>query len=712
MAANEELLKRLEEQRVAYLEILRQVKDSLEPTSGSPIFTDLPDLPNIDAGRKSFSVHTDPRGKRTSYPFPSTIADESTLSDESDEELDDYFVQQPLPSQSFDHEHLRNHIKTYSWDRFGRQILSTLITDRGRLKQPYLFPNTDGPAEDRSHYSHYDVFDVGTDGAPLLVETAGTESGKSKASQIWHSIKNLNAASKTTKAVGRITIAREPAPILFAALHLTMNSHFPMDEIFRCLVESDGSHASMFRSFDEDPRKQRSFIFNFEYYTIIGEDCKPMSWQLSDRHTKSSDSHIPLTRCSAVVALSLHGTPIRRVRNPARRAKTKHGYVYDTFAPWQVLNIQCYPDWRATVDGHDSTKHYVNGPEAFLATLLTEYRDAQKRFEEIYQRITKLITPGLDFLFNEELREVRLFEDKDFTWTRRYFWAHQTLGAMNDSIKAMIDMFEDTFTEEVWEGNHKTLWPLLDEELPRNAFWKKRMRTYRHAFEKEIRELRVVIDENNARRHEIKSLRDQLYSGTSVLESRKSVELGEITILQGHNIKLLTLVNMLFLPMMFVTSVFGMTNMPTEQHYWAFGITLATVTIPFFLLIGSLNSTSGMKWWGDRWRTVEVLCKRAFRRKKKRSELSLVEDKDPNEVMRTRSTSTLEGMALRLGRPPGMIVLDRQPSNEPNVNEQAKIDAKRGIIASKSKKEETKIEEGSTKASTMSIDPPSRVVDL
>lgn len=45
------------------------------------------------------------------------------------------------------------------------------------------------------------------------------------------------------------------------------------------------------------------------------------------------------------------------------------------------------------MDSHDSTKHYVNGPEAFLHTLLAEFKDAEKRFEEIYNKITKLITP-------------------------------------------------------------------------------------------------------------------------------------------------------------------------------------------------------------------------------------------------------------------------------------------------------------------------------
>ena len=57
------------------------------------------------------------------------------------------------------------------------------------------------------------------------------------------------------------------------------------------------------------------------------------------------------------------------------------------------MNIQCYPDHKHSMDSHDSTKHYVNGPEAFLHTLLAELKDAEKRFREINVRITRLVTP-------------------------------------------------------------------------------------------------------------------------------------------------------------------------------------------------------------------------------------------------------------------------------------------------------------------------------
>lgn len=50
------------------------------------------------------------------------------------------------------------------------------------------------------------------------------------------------------------------------------------------------------------------------------------------------------------------------------------------------------------MDSHDSTKHYVNGTEAFLHTLLAELKDAESRFMEINVRITKLVTPEVNNL--------------------------------------------------------------------------------------------------------------------------------------------------------------------------------------------------------------------------------------------------------------------------------------------------------------------------
>ncbi|KAF1968042.1 hypothetical protein BU23DRAFT_572720 [Bimuria novae-zelandiae CBS 107.79] len=591
------------------------------------------------------------RDDRPSHAF----ADSSTLSDTEDEEDESYFVQGELPSKSFDHEHLREHLKNHDWKEYGREILAPIIADPGKLsKQPHLFHLGPGGPEDRSHYSHFQVYDVGPEGVVELIETSGShgQNNMSRAAEIWHSIRNIgNTTEKPT--VGRITIAREPSPILFGALHLTLNDTFDMDELFRHLVRTEASSAHMERAYEVDQKHQKTFFFNFEYYTVVGEDCKPMDWQRADKDGDSSSSHLPLSRCSAVVALALYDDKPRRIRNRGRRAKTQYGWVQDIWSPWQVLQLECFSDWRATPDTFESGHRYLNGPEAFLHALLTEYRDARKRYDEIYKRITLMITPEIGFLFDAALRDQRLFEDKTFTWTRRYFYAHQTLGNINDSIKSMIDSFEDTFTDDVWEGKSKTLWPLF-EESPRNDHWKRRLRTLRLQFEREMKELRTLIRENNERRHEIESLQDHLFSGTSIQESRKSVELSDITVQQGRNIKLLTIVNLFFMPLTFVTSVFGMTNMPGHPStFWPFAATLVAVCIPFFSLIGFLSTDFGYGIWVKKtkqlWRWL---------RPKPKPTVEAEETFKPNPVNRTLSTE--EGMRLRMGSQAGAVQTRRE----------------------------------------------------
>ena len=92
------------------------------------------------------------------------------------------------------------------------------------------------------------------------------------------------------------------------------------------------------RNFDADTRHQRSFAFKFDYFTIVGENVQPMPWQRSDAPAKLLDrpyDHIPISRCSSVVALSLSGESVRTLKNASRKKKKHHteGYVYDPWAP-------------------------------------------------------------------------------------------------------------------------------------------------------------------------------------------------------------------------------------------------------------------------------------------------------------------------------------------------------------------------------------------
>ena len=150
------------------------------------------------------------------------------------------------------------------------------------------------------------------------------------------------------------------------------------------------------------------------------------------------------------------------------------------------------------------------------------------------------------FMFDAKLREKLLFEDKYFTYSRRYFWAFNTLGVINDGIKSMRSQYTTTFTKDFWAGRHQTLWPHPEPDSAAGRRYADRMDVLRQELESAVKELQEMHDKNERTRTEIGSLREQLFSGSSVKESRRAIE-------QGDNIKILTGVSMIFLPLTFVT---------------------------------------------------------------------------------------------------------------------------------------------------------------
>lgn len=148
-------------------------------------------------------------------------------------------------------------------------------------------------------------------------------------------------------------------------------------------------------------------------------------------------------------------------------------------------------------------------------------------------------------MFSPRLRDKLLFEDSHFTYSRRYFWAYNTLGVINEGIKSMRAAYLSAFTKDFWAGRHPTLWPHPSPDSPDGRDYAARMDALRQELESAVAELQVTHDKNEGTRTEIRSLREQLFSGSSVKESRRGVE-------QGDNIKILTSVSMIFLPLTFV----------------------------------------------------------------------------------------------------------------------------------------------------------------
>ena len=229
----QEMLRKLADDREAYISTLTRAEDVLTQALTAAAGIKVTPRPTSERNR---------RNTGTTLEVESVQNGSSTVLD-SDSETDDdesLFVQETLPPESYDEQGLRDHIKEYEWTQAGRNILGDILTRSPPAEKESLFPRAVGSAPDRSHLTHYSIFDAGSDGAPLAIRPLGTRdtTATSRATAIWENIKKTNAdPARQRLAVGRITILREPSPILFAALHYTMNKHFDVDGLFQLLID-------------------------------------------------------------------------------------------------------------------------------------------------------------------------------------------------------------------------------------------------------------------------------------------------------------------------------------------------------------------------------------------------------------------------------------------------------------------------------------------
>ena len=80
----------------------------------------------------------------------------------------------------------------------------------------------------------------------------------------------------------------------------------------------------------------------------------------------------------------------------------------------------------------------------------------------------------------------------------------------------------------------------------------------------------------------------QLFNASAVLEARNAIK-------QGENIRILTIISMVFLPAGFVTSIFGMQILPASTGLLTFAIVMPTVCIPtYFIMLSFFGSTVGV----------------------------------------------------------------------------------------------------------------------
>ncbi|KAL8745135.1 MAG: hypothetical protein Q9190_002693 [Brigantiaea leucoxantha] len=322
------------------------------------------------------------------------ISDDEDLSSGDTDEM--CFSNRTLPPEVKMDDDFFEHLRTHAWDEQCRVILNHYLTDESPLITGWLFNETLPNKDKIAQQTQVSLYVVGRNGIMVPYRSCS----EAKFPLIWHQIRDTNTDPvNILQAVGKIIVFQEPTPSLFAATHFALNSHFDMDGLFRILCDESPTKAYMEGCFDSDPRRQSSFVFAFKYHTVIGGDRCPMDWQGANRERLNDfEGIVNISTCSCVISLSLTGQPLATLfKNRKARGRINEqeilGRVFDPFAPWRVLSIQCFPDWKSTVDKDYENRRFTNGPDAFLDVILTGYRDAYRRLRDISERVSVLTAP-------------------------------------------------------------------------------------------------------------------------------------------------------------------------------------------------------------------------------------------------------------------------------------------------------------------------------
>ncbi|PMD29545.1 hypothetical protein L207DRAFT_574145 [Hyaloscypha variabilis F] len=181
----------------------------------------------------------------------------------------------------------------------------------------------------------------------------------------------------------------------------------------------------------------------------------------------------------------------------------------------------------------------------FIALALRSAADSWRR---LLGELERTVSDGNAYLSPIELQNSFFVEDDSYSNSRKYFWAIRVITefikALNDSIdqwrfyrEARVEPFLEPKAEH-----------FVDVENLGRAWYSVA------AADKEASaaclELVGVKHNLEARLEEIKVMRDGLFNASAVIESRASTRLGE-------NVKLLTYMTILFLPLAYCTSVWS-----------------------------------------------------------------------------------------------------------------------------------------------------------
>lgn len=178
------------------------------------------------------------------------------------------------------------------------------------------------------------------------------------------------------------------------------------------------------------------------------------------------------------------------------------------------------------------------------------------RWQQAIEAVNSCIHTSSDIIFAADHLDL-LSDDPQFSRSKTYFWALQAYKMFDEKLTITIATWTDFRENKLrWVNDGK----FTDEDWTQN-----------------VGQIQKSIDELHNKRHfirskseEVRHLREGLFGASSLFDSRTAVR-------QGDNIRLLTWITILFLPLTFCTSIFGMQVVLPNLPIHVFVVTMPCV---------------------------------------------------------------------------------------------------------------------------------------
>lgn len=208
---------------------------------------------------------------------------------------------------------------------------------------------------------------------------------------------------------------------------------------------------------------------------------------------------------------------------------------------------------------------------AFLAWIANSMRHVVARWQGAIVAVDKEIQSEFRSTFHGDKHSL-LSDDSSFSKSKRYIWAIQVYKVFEKKLGETISVWEEFEAKSLHKLDERQLDNHKDESLD--------------IIHTAIEALKRKRDNIQMKRAEVSDMKDGLFATSQLLDSRVSVR-------QNDNIRLLTYINLLFLPLAFCTSIFGMqTILPSTVHPSWFAITICAVTAFTVFLVFNLQLMS------------------------------------------------------------------------------------------------------------------------